>query len=93
MSCEQEQDLKIQELQINQKSMADALKDFKKENGERFDKVDKSFDEIKDLIKEVANGKANKWVEVFFLWAGAIIGAGLLTFLGSLIYKAIITFK
>ena len=44
-------------------------------------------------IKEVANGKANKWVEIFLLWAGAIIGAGLLTFLGSLIYKAIITFK
>lgn len=88
-----EQDIKINSLEINQKTMAEALKDFKKENGERFDKVDKSFDEIKELIKEVANGKANKWVEIFLLWAGAIIGAGLLTFLGSLIYKAIITFK
>ncbi len=93
MANEQEQDIQINTLQINQNTMAEALKDFKKENGERFDKVDKSFDEIKDLIKEVANGKANKWVEIFLLWAGAIIGAGLLTFLGSLIYKAIIAFK
>ena len=45
------------------------------------------------MIKEIKDHKANKWVEVFLLWAGAIIGAGLLTFLGSLIYKAIIAFK
>ena len=51
------------------------------------------FKELGDKIDTISNSKANKWVESFLLWAGAIIGAGLLTFLGTLIYKAIIAFN
>ena len=88
-----EQDIKINSLEINQKTMAENLKELKDDVKLGFDKTDKSFDEIKLLIKEVANGKANKWVESFILWAGGIIGTGFLVFLGNLIYKATINFK
>ena len=83
---EQDQDLKIQALELNQKSMAEKFDDLK-------DTINDRFDKFEEMIKEIKDHKANKWVEIFLLWAGAIIGAGLLTFLGSLIYKAIITFK
>lgn len=86
MSCENEQDLKIQALELNQKSMAEKFDDLKETINVRFDKFE-------EMIKEIKDNKANKWVEVFLLWAGAIIGAGLLAFLGNLIYKAIIAFK
>ena len=83
---EQDQDLKIQALELNQKSMAEKFDDLK-------DTINDRFDKFEEMIKEIKDHKANKWVEIFLLWAGAIIGAGLLTFLGSLIYKAIIAFK
>lgn len=89
----EERDLKINSLEINQKNMAEQLVEFKKENNERFDKVDKSFEEIKDLIKEVASGKANKWVEGLLIGIGYVIGVGFLGYLGTLIYKATISLK
>ena len=88
-----EQDIKINSLEINQKTMAENLKELKNDVKLGFDKTDKSFDEIKLLIKEVANGKANKWVESFLIWAGAAIGLGLIGFLGSIIYEAIRVFN
>jgi uncharacterized membrane protein YoaK (UPF0700 family) len=88
-----EQDIKINSLEINQKTMAENLKELKDDVKLGFDKTDKSFDEIKLLIKEVSNSKANKWVESFILWVGAIVGAGFLGYLGNLVYKATINFK
>ena len=88
-----EQDIEIIKLQKDQKTMAENLKELKDDVKLGFDKTDKSFDEIKLLIKEVASGKANKWVENFLIWAGAAIGIGLISFLGSIIYEAIKAFN
>jgi len=88
-----EQDIKINSLEINQKTMAENLKELKDDVKLGFDKNDKSFDEIKLLIKEVASGKANKWVESVIVWVGATIGIGVLGFLGKLIYQAINAFN
>ena len=46
-----------------------------------------------NLIKEVASGKANKWVETLLVWVGGAIGLGLIGFLGSIIYEAIKAFN
>ena len=88
-----EQDIKINTLEINQNTMAENIKTLKDDVKLGFEKTDKSFDEIKLLIKEVANGKANKWVESVIVWVGATIGLGVLGFLGKLIYQAINAFK
>jgi len=88
-----EQDIKINTLEINQNTMAENIKTLKDDVKLGFEKTDKSFDEIKILIKEVASGKANKWVENVIVWVGATIGLGVLGFLGKLIYQAINAFK
>ena len=88
-----EQGIKINSLEINQKTMAENLKELKDDVKLGFDKTDKSFDEIKLLIKEVASGKANKWVETLLVWVGGAIGLGLIGFLGSIIYEAIKAFN
>jgi len=88
-----EQDIKINTLEINQNTMAENIKTLKDDVKLGFEKTDKSFDEIKILIKEVASGKANKWVESVIVWVGATIGLGVLGFLGKLIYQAINAFK
>lgn len=88
-----EQDIKINSLEINQQNMAEKIETLTENVDKGFSKTDKSFDEIKLLIKEVANGKANKWVESFLIWAGAAIGLGLIGFLGSIIYEAIKVFN
>jgi uncharacterized membrane protein YoaK (UPF0700 family) len=90
---DRDRDLKINSLEINQNTMAENLKELKDDVKLGFEKTDKSFDEIKLLIKEVASGKANKWVESFILWVGAIVGAGFLGYLGNLVYKATINFN
>ena len=72
--------------------MAENLKELKDDVKLGFDKTDKSFDEIKLLIKEVASGKANKWVEFFNLgWCCYLPWWN--CFLGSIIYEAIKAFN
>lgn len=54
------------------------------------DTMEQGFKLLGEKIDEISKNKANIWVEKFLIWAGMIIGAGLITFLGSLIYKATI---
>lgn len=55
--------------------------------------MNENFAEIKELIQEIKDNKANKWVEVLLVWLGGAMAIGLITWLGSLVYKATITFK
>lgn len=64
-----------------------------KDHSEIKEAMEKGFSELKEMIRDIAKSKANKWVEKFLVWAGSIIGLGFLTYLGSLIYKATVFFK
>lgn len=45
------------------------------------------MDDMKLFMKEIADSKANKWVENFLLWAGGIIGTSLLVGFLTLVYR------
>lgn len=45
---------------------------------------------LDESLERMENTKADKWVEKFLLWAGAIIGASVLTGMCYLLVKAVI---
>jgi hypothetical protein len=56
-------------------------------------KVDEHHKEVMDAIKELANKKADKWVENVMRWFLYSIALGFLAVLGTLIYNSIIHFS
>lgn len=56
---------------------------------EKLEELVKRFDSFEEKLDKALEKKANVWVEKFMVWAGIIIGAGILGYLGSLIIKVI----
>ena len=52
--------------------------------------MEDGFKNLADKIDLISDNKANKWVEILLVWLGGAIGLGLITWLGTLVYKATI---
>jgi len=77
---------KLEEFQINNK---EEHQDIVKSLAEFHTKTNLSMKEITDKLDKALEKKAGIWVEKVLLWFGAIAGAGILAYLGSLIIKVI----
>lgn len=56
---------------------------------EKIEEILKRFDNFETKLDCALEKKANVWVEKVIVWLGIFIGAGVLTYFGSLIVKVI----
>ena len=83
-------DLQIQKLELNYQSMFDVNT---KEHNAIVESVDKMTSKMDEMITKMDEKYASKWVEKLLITIGGVIGLSLLTYLGTLIYKATLFFK